>query len=125
MKKLLKKLIERRREEMTILLFDDENPHQQDSYRLHPGKLFALLAGVAIGIMILLMALLYVTPLGTYMFNKENRAIRSSVVQIHQRVLALQDSLQARDQQLAEIQRVIRDKADTVFMIQRAADMQS
>lgn len=124
MKKLLKKLIERRREEMTILLFDDDNPHQQDSYRLHPGKLFALLTGLVFGIVILVMVLLYVTPLGTYMFNKENRTIRSSVVQIHQRVLSLQDSLQARDQQLAEIQRVIRDKADTVFMVQGATDMQ-
>ncbi|TVQ70261.1 MAG: M23 family metallopeptidase [Balneolaceae bacterium] len=117
MKKLLKKLFERRREEVTILLFDDDNPHQQENYTLKPGKLMALLAGLNIAVVLLVFLLIYFTPLGTYFFNKENRAIRSSVIQVHERVLALQDSLKVRDQQLHQIQRVIRDGADTVFDI--------
>ncbi len=117
MKSLLKKLLERRREEVTLLLFDDDNPHQQDSYTLKPGKLFALLGALNVAVLLLVLLLLYVTPLGTYLFNKENRAIRTSVVQIHERVLALQDSLQARDQQLYDIQRIIRERSDTVFAI--------
>jgi len=116
-KSLLKKLIERRKEEVTILLFDDDNPHQQESYTLKPTKVFAILGAINIAIVLLFMALFYVTPLGSFMFNKENRTIRASVVQIHDRVLALQDSLNARDQQLYEIQNVIRSKADTVFEI--------
>ncbi len=116
MKSLLKKLIERRKEEVTILLFDDENPHQQESYSLKPAKLFTILGGINIAIVLLIMILFYVTPLGSYLFNKENRAVRASIVQIHDRVLALQDSLEARDQQLYEIQNVIRNNADTVFV---------
>lgn len=117
MKKLLKKLYERRREEVTILLFDDDNPHQQENYTLKPGKLMNILAGLNIAVVLLVFLLIYLTPLGTYFFNKESRAIRSSVVQIHEKVLALQDSLEVRDQQLHQIQRVIREGADTVFDI--------
>jgi murein DD-endopeptidase MepM/ murein hydrolase activator NlpD len=116
-KSLLKKLLERRREEVTLLLFDDDNPHHQESYTLKPGKLIVLLVGLNVAVLVLVLLVLYLTPLGTYLFNKENRAIRSSVVQIHDRVLALQDSLQARDQQLLDIQRIIREGSDTVFTI--------
>lgn len=122
MKKLLKKLFERRREEVTILLFDDDNPHQQENYTLKPGKLIAILAGLNIAVVLLVFLLIYLTPLGTYFFNKENRAIRSSVVQIHERVLDLQDSLRVRDQQLHQIQRVLREGADTVFDIRSTPD---
>lgn len=120
MNTLLKKLLERRKENVTILLFDDENPHQQDHYTFKPGKLIKIFAGINIAIILIIMLVLYVTPLGTYLFNKENRVIRASVIQIHDRVLALQDSLAARDQQLSEIQQVIRNKSDTVFDIRSA-----
>lgn len=120
MKSLLKRLIERRKEEITLLLFDDDNPHQQESHTLKPMKLFALLGGINIAIVLLVMLLFYATPLGTHLFNRENRTIRASVIQIHDRVLALQDSLNARDQQLFEIQEVIRNNADTVFDVRSA-----
>jgi murein DD-endopeptidase MepM/ murein hydrolase activator NlpD len=124
-KSLLKKLLERRREEVTVLLFDDDNPHQQDSYRLRPGKLFAVLGALNLAIVLLILLLFYTTPLGSYLFNKENRAIRASVIQIHDRVISLQDSLEARDQQLSEIQRIIRDRADTVFDIRSTPEWET
>ncbi len=123
MKSLLKKLIERRKEEVSILLFDDDNPHQQENYSLKPARLFALLGTLHVAIVLLVMLLFYLTPVGTYLFNKENRAIRASVVQVHDRVLALQDSLNIRDQQLYQIQSVIRNKADTVFEIRSIAGL--
>jgi len=125
LKSLLKKLLERRREEVTLLLFDDDNPHQQDSYKLKPGKFFALLGGFNVAVVLLILLVFYVTPLGSYLFNKENRTIRASVIQIHDRVVALQDSLDARDQQLYEIQRIIRDRADTVFDIRSTPEWEA
>ncbi len=121
MKSLLKKLFERRREEVTLLLFDDDNPHQQESYTLKPGKLIVILTGLNLAVVLVVMLFLYFTPAGTVLFNKENRAIRASVIQIHDRVLALQDTLKIRDQQLYEIQKVIRERADTVFSINLAS----
>lgn len=109
--------MERRREELTLLLFDDDNPHLQDSYRIHPGKMFLGLVVVNLLIVFIVITILYATPIGTYLFNKENRAIRSSVLEVRERISALQDSLEVRDEQLSEIQRVIRDQADTSFVI--------
>lgn len=112
---LLKKLIERRKEDVTILLFDDENPHQQESYSLHPGKLFFWIGGLNLLIVLLVSLIFYVTPLGTLIFNKEDRAMRSTVMDVGYRINALQDSLNARDRQLHEIQQVLRENSDTTF----------
>ncbi|MEX0681337.1 MAG: M23 family metallopeptidase [Balneolales bacterium] len=114
--------MERRKEELSILLFDDENPHQQESYSLHPGKLLMLIAGFNIVIIIMLMFLLYITPFGTFLFNKEDRNVRASVIEVHERIQALQDSLNARDQQMNEIQRVFRSNTDTTFDIRSSAE---
>lgn len=119
---LIKKLIKRRKEEITVLLFDDDNPHQQESYTLHPGKLFLLLGGINFAILLIVLLFFFVTPFGTMLFNKEDRAVRSSVVEISERVNALQDSLEARDDQLSEIQNVIRNNADTTFDIRSSEE---
>lgn len=113
----LKKLIERRKEKITLFLFDDKNPHQQENYIIHPDKLFLFLAILQVFVLIIIFLIFYVTPIGTYLFNKENRAIRSSVIEVRERIVALQDSLEARDRQLYEIQRVLRSDVDTTFQI--------
>ncbi len=114
---LLKKLIRRRKEEITILLLDKENPHRQDSYLLQPDKMFLMLGGINIAIVLMVLMILFITPMGTFMFNKEHRSLRSSVLEIRQQVTVLQDSLEVRDKQLSEIQRVFRDNADTNFTV--------
>ncbi len=114
----LKKLIERRKEEVTVLLFDDDNPHQQETYTIHPGKFFLMFGGITAGVVLLIMLIFFVTPLGTWIFNKEDRAVRASVIEISERVEALKDSLEARDNQMHEIQQIIRNSADTTFDIQ-------
>jgi murein DD-endopeptidase MepM/ murein hydrolase activator NlpD len=114
---LLKKLFERRNEQVTLLLFDDDNPHQQESHTLHPGKLMLWLTGGMFLVLIIVMLFFYLTPLGTLIFNKEDRAIRASVIEVRERIAILQDSLNARDRQLSEIQRVIRENTDTTFSV--------
>ena len=115
---LLKKLLQRRNEDVTLLLFDEENPHQQDSYTFIPWNLFLFLGSLNLAVILIIMLFFFLTPFGTMLFNKEDRALRHSVVEISQRVAALQDTLEARDRQLSEIQNVIRSQADTTFDIQ-------
>lgn len=122
---LIKKLIKRRKEEITVLLFDDDNPHQQESYTLHPGKLFLLLGGINIAVILIVLLFFFLTPFGTMLFNKEDRAVRSSVMEINERVNALQDSLNARDDQLSEIQNVIRNNADTTFDLRSSEEWEA
>ncbi|MDG5766525.1 M23 family metallopeptidase [Balneolales bacterium ANBcel1] len=110
-------MAQRRNENLTFLLFDDDNPHQQESFTLHPGKLALIIAGANLVLILLVVLVLYFTPAGSMLFNKENRAIRSSVMEVSERVMALRDSLEVRDRQLKQMQQVIRTAADTSFIV--------
>lgn len=114
---LLKKLIERRNEEIGVLLFDDENPHHQDHFSLKPLKLFLLLGAGQLLILGLVVLFFLLTPLGTMLFNKQDRALRNSVLEVRERITSLQDTLIARDRQLHEIQQIIRSNTDTTFTV--------
>lgn len=122
LKSFLKKLFEKRNEEISIILFDDENPHHQDNYTVKPADLFLLAGAVNLGIVLFLVLFFYLTPIGTLFFNKDNRMIRSSVNEIRTQVQMLQDSLIARDYQLRQIQQVIRENRDTVFQVETSRD---
>ncbi len=122
---LFKKLIEKRKEEITLLFFDEDNPHRQENYTLHPGKLFLIVGGLNFAIVLLVMFIFFITPLGTLLFNKENRAIRSSVLEVRDRIQALQDTLQVRDQQLLDIQQVFRSNTDTTFEIRSTEEWET
>lgn len=112
---LVKKLFKRRKEELTFLLFDDRDPHRQESYTLKPVKIFSTITLVYLLLMFLVLAILFATPLGSLVFSKEDRAIRASVIEVSEKVRDLQDSLRVRDEQIQQIQRVIRNRSDTVF----------
>ena len=122
LKSFLKKLFEKRNEEISIILLDEENPHQQDNYTVKPADLFLFAGAVNVGIILFVVLFFYLTPLGTVFFNKENRMIRSSVNEIRSQVQMLQDSLIARDYQLRQIQQVIRENRDTVFQVGTSRD---
>lgn len=112
---LIKKLFQRRKEELTFLLFDDRDPHRQESYTLRPVKIFSTIVLVYLLLLIVVLAVLFATPLGSLVFSKEDRAIRASVIEVSEKVRDLQDSLRVRDEQIQQIQRVIRTRSDTVF----------
>tara|TARA_R110002126_G_scaffold19675_4_gene73854 strand:- start:6544 stop:7230 length:687 start_codon:yes stop_codon:yes gene_type:complete len=57
------------------------------------------------------------TPLGGLLYNTDEAQIRKEIQDISERVLALQDSLNVRDQQLEEIKQVIRLNQDTTLAL--------
>ncbi|MDI6400553.1 M23 family metallopeptidase [Balneolaceae bacterium ANBcel3] len=120
----LSKLFKRRKENITVLLLDHENPHHQENYTLKPVSLFFYMFLFFMLMLILVFGILYLTPAGTYLFNKEDRAMRSQIIEVSERIRSLQDSLYVRDQQLYQIQRIIRNSDDTLFQVSPTPEWQ-
>ncbi|MEX0773881.1 MAG: M23 family metallopeptidase [Balneolales bacterium] len=115
---LIKKLFERRNENTTLILLDEEGSENPKSFLLKPYSFFVSMSGINLALLILISVFLYITPIGNMIFNKNDQEIRRSVVEISQRLMSLEDSLNARDQQLTDMKSVLAEGIDTVFTIQ-------
>ncbi len=114
----LKKLFYNEEEELTVVLLDDDHPEGAESYTCKPEKLRRLFYGAGAALVIVTLLLLMFTPLGAMLYNQEDSELRQQVIEVSQRVEALQDSLRARDMQLNDIQKVLTSGADTTFRVE-------
>lgn len=116
MLEFLKYIISLSKQQLTILLWEGSRDHAE-TFLLVPRRLLGwLLASYAV--LILVMCLIfYLTPLGTLLFNHEDRALREQVVEIYTRVDQLSDSLAASEYQLSEFKRALAEGIDTTFSI--------
>ncbi len=113
----LRILFDRRKEEVTFLLLEEDRPSNPMQYKLRPQEFF--MAGIIVVLLFagLMFTLLYVTPVGNMIFDKDEAQIRSELFHITQRIVGLQDSLAARDEQLTVIKNVLAQGNDTLFSI--------
>ena len=111
----LKKLYDQRYKDITVILLDDTKPGEDNSYNIRPNKLMMLITLICVVLSFLVILLFMLTPLGTLLYTKEDAQLRDQVEYITQRVIALQDSLNVRDTQLAEMKTVIRLSIDTTY----------
>lgn len=114
---LIKKLFSRRKENVTLILLDEEGPENPKYYSLKPYSFVGLLTVLNLSLILFGAFLLYVTPIGNMIFNKDDREVRQSIIEISQRLMLLQDSLNARDEQLSDMRSVLAEGTDTVFTI--------
>jgi murein DD-endopeptidase MepM/ murein hydrolase activator NlpD len=114
--KLLRTLFEIRHKEVTLILWEDENADQPQSFRFFPVALFLLLSTILVLAILVVNIALYVTPAGNLIYNRSESLVRQQIMDVSNRVLALQDSLNVRDQQLGNMRDVIRMGADTTFV---------
>jgi murein DD-endopeptidase MepM/ murein hydrolase activator NlpD len=112
----LKRLFSSQDQDLTFVVFD-EDPESSTSYHFRPSKLWQLFYGSLITVIVLTLLVVMFTPLGTYIYNSEDAQLRQRVIQVSQKVKALQDSLSARDTQLSEMQQVIAAGDDTSFAV--------
>lgn len=117
MLEFLKRLFNNQERNLTFVLFDDDEPESSTSYNFKPLRLWRLLYGVLIGVVIVTLLLVMFTPLSSLLYNKEDAQLRERVIEISQKVKALQDSLDARDNQLSEMQQVMSAGDDTAFSV--------
>lgn len=116
----LKKLFYNEEDELTVVLLDDDHPEGAESYTCKPEKLRRMFYGAGALLVIVTLLLLMFTPLGAMLYNQEDSELRQQVIEVSQRVEALQDSLRARDMQLNNIQNVLTSGADTTFRVETA-----
>ena len=70
-------------------------------------------------IVIALFSLLFTfTPIGNLVPSPEDKEVRSQIIEIHQRLISLRDTIQARDLQLEAFKTALRQSRDTTFTVQ-------
>lgn len=117
MLEFLKQLFNQKDQDLTFVLLDEDEPESSSSYQFRPLQLWKLFYGVLAGVIIITLSLVMFTPLSSLLYNRADAQLRERVIKISKKVQALQDSLQARDNQLIEMQQVISSGKDTSFSI--------
>ncbi len=107
--------MQQRGRSVTVVMLDEEQPDGPQSYQLQPGQLIPALGVGALGLVILTWLLMVFTPLGALVYNRRDHQLRKSIDNLSSKVLALNDSLDIRTQQLTDIKDVIIGQKDTTF----------
>ena len=115
MKAFLKRLFQERHKTIKVLLLDDSSPGKDNSYTIRPNSLFVTWISTSIVLAFLVTLVFMLTPLGGLLYNSDEVEIRQEIENISNRLLALQDSLDIRDQQMFVIKDVIRANRDTTL----------
>jgi len=113
----LKRLFNNQDQDLTFVLFDENEPESSTSYHFRPARLWRLFYGTLISVVIIMLLLVMFTPLSSVLYSTEDAELRDQVIQVSKKVQALQDTLQARDNQLLEMQQVISSGEDTSFAV--------
>jgi murein DD-endopeptidase MepM/ murein hydrolase activator NlpD len=114
---LLKKLFEQRQKKITVILLDDSKPDEDNSYKIYPNGLFGMILIIS-SLFALVVALFFMlTPLGGLLYSTDDAEMRAQIMDVTQKAIALEDSLQQRDEQLLEMKNIIRYSIDTTLVM--------
>lgn len=114
----LKKIISKENGGVTVVLLDEISSDGNSTYTLKPRDIY-IAGGVIMATTVLLVVLVFfATPLRSVYYEQIDDKYRNEIIGINQRVLALQDSLLAREVQLNDLKEFVRDVPDTVFQVQ-------
>lgn len=119
LKHLLKLLYQFRHDKVNLVLWRDSDPDHPSSYSFAPILFLVLWLFTLLGGSFVIGFVLYITPLGDRIFNREDQELKAEIVALGRRVLAIQDSLDMRDAQLDNIKQVLYDGRDTTFVVAR------
>ncbi|MEX0721729.1 MAG: M23 family metallopeptidase [Balneolaceae bacterium] len=114
---LLKKLFEQRRKDITVILLDDSRPDEDNSYKINPNNLLSVILGISTFFAVLVALGFMLTPLGGLLYSTDDAEIRTQILDISKKTIALEDSLQQRDMQFREMKNIIRLSVDTTLAL--------
>ena len=113
----LKTLINLRNKVIRIIIIDDSVPNGSQEFRILPKVMVKrFLLGLA-AILLMIILLFMFTPLGGLLYSSQESEINKNLSAVVNRINALQDSLQARDHQLNQMQTIIRLSTDTNLVL--------
>lgn len=113
----LKKIFSEREGDVTVVVLDDQNPDGSSSFNLAAHDIIKVTLFVIILSVLITTVIFFATPLGSLYQQQQDQSIRNEAIAISERLMVLQDSLMARDQQLTDIKKVLQTVPDTTFSV--------
>lgn len=125
MLEFLRTIFKLRKEKITLVLLEDSQPDAPITFNFRPQKLLHYLVYFAIIIVFVVTFIFVLTPVGGIIPTRKDEAIRSQVIHLTKQMIALNDSLNIRSQQLNDIINVIASNKDTTFSVGQINNMKS
>ena len=113
----LRRLFSEEDGKVTVVVLDENDPNLASTFKLKSSdaiKLISLIVLLAVGLTV---TVFFLTPLSSIYQQRIDDNFRSEVVEINERVIALQDSLTVRELQLEDLKNFVRSVPDTTFEV--------
>lgn len=111
----LKRILTDQKGEVTLLTLEDNDPGSTETFVIKKSSVIWAIVIVLVVSLAVVSIFYFFTPLSTIHQQQMDNAFRSEVIEISERVAALQDSLLARDVQLNDLKNFVRNVPDTTF----------
>lgn len=116
----VKKIFSEREGDVTVVVLDDQNPDGSSSFKLAAKDIVKITLFVVILSVLITTVIFFATPLGSLYQTQQDASLRNEAISISQRLMSLQDSLEARDRQLTDLKQVLQTVPDTTFEVSSA-----
>jgi len=113
----IKKIFSEREGDVTVVVLDDQDPDGSSSFKLAAQDIVKITVFVVFVSILFTTIIFFATPLGSLYQNQQDESLRSEAIMISQRLVSLQDSLEARDRQLTDLRYILQTVPDTTFEI--------
>ncbi len=104
-----------KKRDLTILVLDEEDPGQAETFSFGSSDLIKFASLIIVVAILLTSVIFLITPLGSMYSQYQETQLRNEILAVTEQVLALQDSLDARDSQLHDLKNILIETPDTTF----------
>ncbi|MCH8567823.1 MAG: M23 family metallopeptidase [Balneolales bacterium] len=111
----IKKLLSVSKENLTVLLWKGSTHDETETYIIDPKRMLGIVIISHAVVVFIVFLFFYLTPLGTFLFNKDDQAIRNQILEVRDQVEVLRDSLIASEVQIANFKMALAAGIDTTF----------
>lgn len=111
----LKRLFSENDGDLTVVVLDESNPDLANTFKLRSRDAISVVVVIFVAAILFSALLFFLTPLSSIYQQRVDDKFRDDVIAINERVIALQDSLIAREVQLDDLKSFIRSVPDTTF----------
>lgn len=111
----LKRLFSESDGDLTVVVLDENNPDLANHFKLRSRDGIFVVLVIFVAAIMVSAILFFLTPLSAIYQERVDEKFRDEVVAINERVIALQDSLLAREVQLDDLKSFVRSVPDTTF----------
>ena len=113
----LKRLFSESDGDLTVVVLDESDPDLANTFKLRTRDAVSVVVVIFVAAILFSALLFFLTPISSIYQQRVDDKFRDDVIAINERVIALQDSLIAREVQLDDLKSFVRSVPDTTFDI--------